>query len=241
MEDVLRFIKSSHGMNISIIGKNGAGKSTFVKELLGINQNDNKQKIDLKGNIIFQNPENNIIEHIVYDDISFGLINHNFSTSDINERVNHVAINLNILDILNKNTSTLSGGQKQRVAIAGVTVLEPKYIIFDEVTSMLDPVNKRNVLSLISQLNKVGITTLTITHDYDEALSADHLIHIHERKIKQFGTPIEVFDQFKEEYLPVRYKLCKYLNKATNLSMETLVTKNINELVGVLWTLHSHK
>lgn len=231
-------------MNICIIGENGAGKTTFVKELLGIKQNEEQQNIEVQANIIFQNPENNIIEYIVYDDISFGLINRGLDYNEIKEKVEDISIQLGIYELLDKMVSTLSGGETQRVAIAGAVVTKPEFIVFDEVTSMLDPLNRKKVLNLIHQLNSSGITTISITHDYEEALSAQKIIYMKKRKIKKFDRPLKVFKELEQkhrEYLPVRYQLCAYISECADIPMEDLLRKNIKELVGILWEFHFQK
>lgn len=242
VKEIINLIKNSNGMNICIIGENGAGKTSFAKKLLGIDHNNSQGKVNIQANIIFQNPDNNIIEHIVYDDLSFGLINRGLSKEEINIIVNDIASELNLNKLMNRIISTLSGGEKQRVAIAGVAVTKPQLVIFDEVTTMLDPLNKKKVLSLIYQLNKSGITTLSITHDYDEALAADLVIHMQDQVLKNFGPAIDVFLQLEDvEILPEQFKLYLYIHKTTNIPLEVLVKKNIQELVEILWELHSRK
>ncbi|WP_406614875.1 energy-coupling factor transporter ATPase [Mycoplasmopsis hyopharyngis] len=195
------------GKYVAILGHNGSGKSTFSKllvalykplsgkiEIDGIQiQKSTIKEIRKKIGIIFQNPDNQFIGASVEDDIAFGLENQRIPQKDMKKIIDELAANVGMSDYLDKEPQYLSGGQKQRVAIASVLALNPKIIIFDEVTSMLDPVGKRKILEIIHKIQREQNKTLiSITHDMDEAILADYCIVFYKGKILATGSPKEI-------------------------------------------------
>lgn len=193
---------------VAVIGHNGSGKSTLAKLINGLlvasqgqiiidGQELNEDNVyDIRRSIgmVFQNPDNQFVGTTVEDDIAFGLENLGMERSQMVERVNQALETVSMTDFKLKEPARLSGGQKQRVAIAGVTALAPKVIILDEATSMLDPQGRKEVLETIRQLHKEkGITVLSITHDLDEAASADRLLMMDQGKLVRVGLPQEIF------------------------------------------------
>ena len=163
---------------LAIIGHNGSGKTTLIKHINGLltplkgnvtidnlNTKNNDWEIKQKVGIVFQNPEDQLISSIVEEDIAFGLENLNVPTAEIQNKVKDILKKLNIEHLAKKNVNNLSFGQKQLVALAGVLVMKPKYIIFDEPTTVLDPKNKSNILKTMDELNKEGITIILITNN----------------------------------------------------------------------------
>ncbi len=161
-----------------IIGPNGSGKTTLIKHLNGLsipnkgnvvvdnlNTKDNDWEIKQKVGVVFQNPEDQLINSIVEEDVAFGLENLGLPSNDIQEKVKSILEKLNILFLAKENVNNLSFGQKQLVALAGVLVMKPKYIVFDEPTTVLDPKNKSNIINIMSELNKEGITIILITNN----------------------------------------------------------------------------
>lgn len=182
------------GVWVSILGHNGSGKSTLAKLLIGLLKatdgsitvdgvllnEDTVFDIRQKIGIVFQNPDNQFVGVTVEDDIAFGMENLEFSREDMLERIDFYSKKVNMHDYLRKEPSALSGGQKQRVAIAGILAMDTDIIIFDEATSMLDPIGRDEVLAFIQTLKEEGKTIITITHDMKEALLSDEIIVLKE-------------------------------------------------------------
>lgn len=231
-----------------ILGHNGSGKSTLAKLIMGLLEKDAGEiyvlgeKLDVdtvynirnKVGIVFQNPDNQFIGSTVRDDIAFGLENHQVESSKMDDLILEYAKKVGMEEFLDKEPSNLSGGQKQRVAIAGILVMHPEIIIFDEATSMLDPKGKREIKELIAKMKEINpdITIISITHDIEEALLADNVV------ILKNGSVVLQDDSknaFKDEKtilelnldLPFNYKLYNLLkNKGMELdgnSMEEMV------------------
>ena len=193
---------------VAILGHNGSGKSTIAKLIMGLlipNEgniyiNDipvNEDTIDelrLKMGIIFQNPDNQFVGVTVKDDIAFGLENRCMSREQMLKQINKYISLLNMEEYLETNPENLSGGQKQRVALAGALAMENELVIFDESTSMLDPLGTKEVIKTIKKLKETqNKTIITITHNLEETIFADRVMVINEGKVILTGTPQEVF------------------------------------------------
>jgi len=197
------------GEFVGILGRNGSGKSTFAKMLnalleptegsitiSGMDTKDSDQTLNIrkKAGMVFQNPDNQIIGTMVEEDVAFGPENLGVATKEIISRVTEALETVGMTAFREASPNRLSGGQKQRVAIAGVLSMQPRCIIFDESTSMLDPQGRREVLQAAHELNrKQNITILFITHDMDEVIEADRVVVIHEGSLVMEGTPQAVF------------------------------------------------
>ncbi len=200
---------------ISILGHNGSGKSTLAKLINALlipaqgtvivdgedtSDKNNTLSIRKKTGMVFQNPDNQIIASTVEEDIAFGPENIGIKSEDIIQRVNNALEVLGLSEYRKTSPNHLSGGQKQRVAIAGILAMEPKCIILDEATSMLDPKGRRDVLDIVHQLNKnLGITIILITHNMEEVVDSDYVYIMSEGQIIESGTPREIFS--REEFL----------------------------------------
>lgn len=195
------------GKWISIIGHNGSGKSTLAKlidgllpldsggiTVDGINvDSDHLAQIHQKIGFVFQNPDNQFVGTTVEDDVAFGLENHQVSREEMKFRIQKALQDVGMLSYIHKEPSALSGGQKQRVAIAGVLALQPKILIFDESTSMLDPVARQNILFLLQKLKKErGFTILAITHSTEEATLGDYVVIMDAGRIVANGPTTEI-------------------------------------------------
>lgn len=203
------------GEFVAILGHNGSGKSTLAKLLsmiliptsgkIVIDGKDitseeltDDDVMSLRKNVgmVFQNPDNQLVATIVEDDVAFGLENLGVPSAEIRERVNKALSDLGMLDYAKHEPHRLSGGQKQRVAIAGVMAMQPKCIIFDESTAMLDPLGRKDVMNSIIKLNREkNITVVMITHYMDEAAMADRIVVLNDGQKLLDGTPSEVFEQ----------------------------------------------
>ena len=169
------------------------GMDTTVEENLW----DIRQHVGM----VFQNPDNQIVAAIVEEDVAFGPENIGVPTAEIRTRVDAALAAVGMSDYAKHAPHLLSGGQKQRVAIAGVLALEPKCIVLDEPTAMLDPQGRKEIVTTVKKLNREkGITVVYITHYMEEALQADRIIVMGEGKLKMQGTPKEVFSHVRELY-----------------------------------------
>ncbi|QCZ36965.1 energy-coupling factor transporter ATPase [Mycoplasma nasistruthionis] len=195
------------GQYVAILGHNGSGKSTLSKVLVALLKpqsgnifidgilysKENLLKIRKKIGIIFQNPDNQFVGSSVEDDIAFGLENRQIPHEDMKDLVVKYATKVDMQNHLEREPENLSGGQKQRVAIASVLALDPDVIIFDEVTSMLDPKGKNKVIEIIKDLrNNPDKTLISITHDMDEAILADLCLVFAGGKLIASGTPTDI-------------------------------------------------
>ena len=143
--------------------------------------------------MVFQNPDTQFVSSIVEEDVAFGLENYGVSYDEIPERVSEALNAVGMTGYEKRSPSMLSGGQKQRVALAGVLAVEPDILVFDEVTSMLDPDGRREVLSAIKRLHEEKRKTIVmITHYIDEAVFADRVYFMHNGKMLASGTPREM-------------------------------------------------
>ncbi len=208
------------GKYVALIGHNGSGKSTLAKLISGL-INSYEGKISLFGEVIdknniynlrkriglvFQNPDNQFVGSTVRDDIAFGLENRQVPSEKMDEIIETYSKKVGMFEYLDKAPENLSGGQKQRVAIAGVLAMHPDLIIYDEATSMLDPVGKKDILDITFGLRKENpnLTVLSITHDVEEAFRADYVVVMNGGKVVLQGEPKEVFahkDELREIHL----------------------------------------
>ena len=202
------------GQFIAILGHNGSGKSTLAKHLNAIllpsegsvfvdgmdtKDMDKLEEIRQTAGMVFQNPDNQIIGTVVDEDVAFGPENMGVPTEEIIERVENSLKTVGMWEYRAHSPNRLSGGQKQRVAIAGVVAMEPKCIVLDEPTAMLDPVGRKEVIRAAQKLNREqGITIILITHYMEEVVEADRVIVMDQGKILMQGTPREVFSRVEE-------------------------------------------
>lgn len=210
------------GQFIAILGHNGSGKSTLAKHInallapsegslwvdgMDVQKEENVIPVRKTAGMVFQNPDNQIIASVVEEDVGFGPENIGVPTDEIWERVAKSLAAVGMTKYRNHSPNKLSGGQKQRVAIAGVVAMEPKCIVFDEPTAMLDPNGRREVIATAHELNKKkGVTILLITHYMEEVVDADYVYVMENGRIIMDGTPREIFsrvDELKEHRLDV--------------------------------------
>ena len=205
------------GEYVAVLGHNGSGKSTFAKLLnmiltptvgkifidgvditAGDFTEDDVFDIRRKVGMVFQNPDNQLVATVVEEDVAFGPENLGLPREEIRRRVDSSLELVGMTEYARHAPHKLSGGQKQRVAIAGIIAMKPQLIIFDESTAMLDPLGRREVVSIMERLNREeGITVINITHYMEEAARADRVIVINDGEIALDGTPREVFSNVK--------------------------------------------
>ena len=202
-------LEIEEGSFVAVLGHNGSGKSTLAKHMNailvptegkvtvnGIDSADEERLIELRRNVgmVFQNPDNQIVANVVEDDVAFAPENLGVEPKEIRRRVDEALKLVGMYDKRQHAPHLLSGGQKQRVAIAGVIAMEPKIIVLDEPTAMLDPIGREEVISTVTRLcREKGMTVVLITHHMDECVGADRLIVMSNGSIVADGLPAEVF------------------------------------------------
>ena len=204
-------LQIERGSFVAVLGTNGCGKSTLAKHfnsillpsggkvyVCGMDTSDEEKLIDIRRNVgmVFQNPDNQIVANVVEEDVAFGPENLGVAAPMIRVRVDNALKQVGMYEYREHAPHLLSGGQKQRIAIAGVIAMEPKCIILDEPTAMLDPRGRREVVDTVLKLNREKkITVVLITHHMDEAALADRVVVMHRGTVAADGTPREVFSQ----------------------------------------------
>ena len=227
-------ITVEEGTFVAILGTNGCGKSTLAKHfnsillptggkvwVCGIDTANEDRIMQVRRNVgmVFQNPDNQIVANVVEEDVAFGPENLGVSSPEIRHRVDKALKQVGMYEYREHAPHLLSGGQKQRIAIAGVIAMQPKCIVLDEPTAMLDPRGRREVIDTIGKLNEEkGITVVLITHHMDEAAKADRVVVLHKGKVAADGTPKEVFSQVELLHSiglasPESVELCWEMNK----------------------------
>ena len=202
-------LEIEEGTFVAVLGHNGSGKSTLAKHMnailvpdegkvtvAGLDTADENGIIDLRRNIgmVFQNPDNQIVANVVEDDVAFAPENLGVAPDEIRKRVDDALRQVGMYELRKHAPHLLSGGQKQRVAIAGVIAMQPKIIVLDEPTAMLDPQGRAEVVSTVSKLcREKGMTVILITHHMDECVDADRLIVMSNGRIVADGSPEKVF------------------------------------------------
>ncbi len=207
-------IDIDEGKFICILGKNGSGKSTFAKMLnallvpdegcVWIDAKDTKAEdliweIRKTVGMVFQNPDNQIIGSVVDEEVAFGLENLGVPSPEIKRSVDNALKEVRLVGYDKVSPNKLSGGQKQRLAVAGVLAMEPKCIVLDESTAMLDPKGRKEVMDTVKRLNKEkNITIISITHYMEEAVDADYIFVMGDGEVKMQGSPKEIFTREEE-------------------------------------------
>ena len=221
------------GSFVAILGTNGCGKSTLAKHFNAIllpsggkvyvcgmdtSEEDRLMAVRRAVGMVFQNPDNQIVANVVEEDVAFGPENLGVASPEIRRRVDQSLRQVGMYEYREHAPHLLSGGQKQRIAIAGILAMEPKCIVLDEPTAMLDPRGRKDVIDTVKKLNREkGITIVLITHHMEEAAEAQRVVVLHKGKIAADGTPKEVFRQVELLHsiglaAPETVELCNELN-----------------------------
>ena len=222
------------GSFVAVLGGNGCGKSTLAKHfnsillpcggkvyVFGMDTMDEDKLIALRRStgMVFQNPDNQIVANVVEEDVAFGPENLGIASPEIRRRVDNALKQVGMYEYREHAPHLLSGGQKQRIAIAGVIAMEPKCIVLDEPTAMLDPRGRKEVMDTVLALNREkGITVVLITHHMDEAARAGRVVVLHKGDVVADGTPQQVFSQVELLHsiglaAPETVELCHALNQ----------------------------
>lgn len=203
-------VEIPQGQFVCVLGANGSGKSTFSKLINALllpdkgavvvdglitSDAENTFSIRSRAGSVFQNPDDQIVASLVENDVAFGPENLGIPNPELRERVERALAQVGLTGFEKRETTALSGGQKQRVAIAGVLAMEPRILIFDEASAMLDPRGRRGLMRVCKELNAQGMTVVMITHYMEEAAEADRVLVLREGRIALDGTPEEVLTQ----------------------------------------------
>ena len=246
-------LQIEQGSFVAILGSNGSGKSTLAKHfnaillpnggkchVYGMDTSDEELLIAVRRSVgmVFQNPDNQIVANVVEEDVAFAPENLGVASPMIRHRVDNALKQVGMYEYRTHAPHLLSGGQKQRIAIAGVIAMEPKCIVLDEPTAMLDPKGRREVMETIARLNREkGITVVLITHHMDEAAKADRVVVIHRGVVRADGKPKDVFSNI--EYMhelglaaPETVELCHELNGlGFDLPLDLLETEDCAQAI----------
>ena len=232
------------GSFVAILGHNGSGKSSLAKHMnailvptggtMWVDGRDTKDPNELwnirqSAGMVFQNPDNQIIGTVVEEEVGFGPENLGVPTDEIWKRVENSLRAVGMLERRKDSPNKLSGGQKQRVAIAGVIAMEPKCIVLDEPTAMLDPNGRKEVIEAVEQLRKEkNVTVILITHYMEEVIDADQVFVMDEGHVVMHGTPKEIFSRVDE--------LKKYRMDVPQVTMlaDALIQKGVPLPKGIL-------
>ncbi len=227
-------LQISQGSFVAVLGGNGCGKSTLAKHfnsillpcggkvwVSGMDTQDVDKLLAIRRctGMVFQNPDNQIVANVVEEDVAFGPENLGIASPEIRRRVDEALKQVGMYEYREHAPHLLSGGQKQRIAIAGIIAMEPKCIVLDEPTAMLDPRGRREVMDTVLRLNREkGITVVLITHHMDEAARAQRVVVMSSGRIAADGTPREVFSQVELLHgiglcAPETVELCSCLNR----------------------------
>ena len=222
------------GTFVAILGSNGCGKSTLAKHfnsillpcggkvyVSGMDTSNEELLMRVRRNVgmVFQNPDYQFVANVVEEDVAFGPENLGVASPEIARRVENALKQVGMYEYREHAPHLLSGGQKQRVAIAGIIAMEPKCIVLDAPTAMLDPRGRREVMETVTRLHREkGITVVLITHPMDEAAQAGRVIVLHKGEVAADGTPEQVFSQVELLHsiglaAPDTVELCYALNK----------------------------
>ena len=250
-------IQIREGEFTAILGHNGSGKSTLAKHFNGIllpsggkvyvgglDTAEEAHLFDIRktAGMVFQNPDNQIVATVVEEDVAFACENLGLPWAELRKRVDDALAAVGMTEFAGHAPHLLSGGQKQRIAIAGVLAMQPRVIVMDEPTAMLDPAGREDVMNTIQQLNRQqGMTVVLITHHMDEAAMADRVIVMKQGQVALDGSPKEVFSQVDKMHelsltVPQTVEILHGLNQdGCNLALDKLsVEECADELMKYL-------
>ena len=251
-------LEVNEGEFLVVLGHNGSGKSTVAKHMNallvptegtvivnGLDTSDENNVWDIRATagMVFQNPDNQLVATIVEEDVAFGPENLGVPPEEIRKRVYDALEKVGMSEYKKHAPHLLSGGQKQRVAIAGILAIQPKCIIFDEPTAMLDPSGRREVMENIKELNKKhGITVILITHYMDEAAQADRVVVMDKGKVIMEGIPRDIFSEVETMKkigldVPQVTEICYELKKA-GINIYTKILNNFKINMYNPFTIH---
>lgn len=241
---------------LAILGHNGCGKSTLAKHfnailtptsgkvtVLGMDTSNEDLLLDIRKNVgmVFQNPDNQLVATIVEEDVAFAPENLGVEPKEIRTRVDEALKQVDMYEFREHAPHQLSGGQKQRVAIAGIIAMQPRCIVMDEPTAMLDPKGRREVMKTIKRLNREqGITVILITHYMDEAAQADRVVVMDKGSVLMDDLPRKIFARADElravglDVPQVTELCCMLREKGVEISKEIIFEDECAEAIAKL-------
>ena len=240
---------------LALLGKNGSGKSTLIKLMFGIekalngnikifNKSIDKEPYEIYkiASLVFQNPDEQIVADTVELDIAFAMENYSVSSKDMDKKIDEVLEIVGLKDKRKDYVRYLSGGEKQRLCIASALVLNPKILVLDEPTSMLDTENRNKITEILKKIHSKGTTIIIVTHHINEIEYCNDIVFMNEGNIDFYGTKDEFVnrliksDEFHNLNLPVNFKIAYELYKNKNISIEKEIF-NYKKICETVWKL----
>lgn len=237
------------GEFVAIVGANGCGKSTMAKLINGLvlpkrgsvkfNHLDTSNEEDLihiheQVGFVFQNPEDQFITTTVMDEILFGLENIRVPREEMLGRLHHALKSVHMEGYLEAMPHELSGGQKQRIAIAAILAMRPQVIVFDEATSMLDPVGREQIVSIMRELHRQGMTIIHITHHMEEVLLAERMLLLHQGRLEYDGDPLIFFETMNAADYDLQVPFAVTIHQ--KLQLKTPLKADWKEMIRTQWS-----
>ncbi|MCR8656467.1 energy-coupling factor transporter ATPase [Paenibacillus endoradicis] len=239
------------GEFVAIVGANGCGKSTIAKLMDGLllpkegsvkynglhtSKQSDLNMIHQQIGIVFQNPEDQFITTTVMDEIIFGLENIRVPREDIHSRLDDALRAVQMEDYREMMPHQLSGGQKQRVAIAAILAMRPNVIIFDEATSMLDTQGRDQIMSIMHELHRQGMTVIVVTHHMEEVLYAERVLLIHQGRLEFDGEPSKLFLEIDIEKYQLELPFAVRVHNTFHLISP--VRADWKEMIRLQWSIN---
>lgn len=227
---------------LALLGKNGSGKSTLIKLMFGIEKtnkgkikifdmdiNDNTSEIYKISSLVFQNPDDQIVADTIELDVAFAMENYSIPNKEMNKKIDDV---LEIVGLSNRRKDkvhSLSGGEKQRLCIASSLVLNPKIIVLDEPTSMLDAENRIKVIEVLNKIHSMGTTIIIVTHHINEIEYCNEAVFMDNGSIyfnghtNEFINALIKNDEFHKLNVPINFQLAYELYKNKNILIDKCI------------------
>ena len=238
---------------LALLGKNGSGKSTLIKLMFGIEKankgkikifdmdiNENTSEIYKIASLVFQNPDDQIVADTIELDIAFAMENYSVPSKEMNKKIDEV---LEIVGLSNKRKDkvhSLSGGEKQRLCIASSLVLNPKILVLDEPTSMLDAENRMKVIEVLNKIHSMGTAIIIVTHHINEIEYCNEVVFMDNGAVSFNGSANEFVnaliknDEFHKLNMPINFQLAYELYKKKNILIDEYIF-NYKKVCENIW------
>lgn len=238
---------------LALLGKNGSGKSTLIKLMFGIekaskgdikifdmNINEKAYEIYKKASLVFQNPDDQIVADIVELDIAFAMENYSIPSKEMNKKIDEVLEIVELSDKRKEKVHSLSGGEKQRLCIASSLVLNPKILVLDEPTSMLDAENRIKVIEVLKKIHSMGTAVIIVTHHINEIEHCNEVVFmdrgsiVFNGSVNEFVVALIKNDEFHKLNMPINFQLAYELYKNKNVLIDKDIF-NYKKVCESLW------